>query len=76
MHGQKNKKVKKNVKQIFINAKLQTGRSGQETADWEKSIKEGKVRTGLTVVSAMTKTTIDRSIVESTTAPAVHCAVF
>jgi hypothetical protein len=32
---------------ILINAKLRTGKRGQNRADWEKSIKETKVRIGL-----------------------------
>jgi hypothetical protein len=32
---------------MSINAKLQTGEQGQKTADWEKLIKEAKVRIGL-----------------------------
>jgi hypothetical protein len=74
MHGPVN--VRKNVKQILTNAKLQTGRIGQETADWEKSVNEGKGRIGLTVVQSKTKKEIDRSIVESTAASVVQCAVF
>jgi hypothetical protein len=31
--------------QIQINSKLKTGKKGQQTADWEKSIKEAKVHT-------------------------------
>ena len=35
-------------KQILIHAKLKTGKRGQKNrADWEKSIKETKVRIGL-----------------------------
>jgi hypothetical protein len=35
-------------KQVFlINTKLKAGKIGQKTADWEKSIKEAKVRIGL-----------------------------
>jgi hypothetical protein len=30
-----------------INAKLQTGKRDLKTADWEKSMKEAKVRIGL-----------------------------
>jgi len=34
-------------KQILINSKLQTGETGQNTAEWEKSIQEARVRVGL-----------------------------
>ena len=34
-------------KHILINAKLQIGKRGQKTDDWEKSIKEAKVYVGL-----------------------------
>jgi hypothetical protein len=35
-------------KQILINAKLKTGKKGQETTDcWEKSVREVKVDIGL-----------------------------
>jgi len=33
--------------QVLINAKLKTGNRHQETADWEKCIKEAKVNIGL-----------------------------
>jgi hypothetical protein len=34
-------------RQILINAKLQTGKREKRTADWEKSVKEMKVCSGL-----------------------------
>jgi hypothetical protein len=34
-------------KQILITAKLQIGKRGQKTADWENSIKEAKIHIGL-----------------------------
>jgi hypothetical protein len=34
-------------KQILINAELKTGKRGQKTSDWEKSIKEEKACIGL-----------------------------
>jgi len=34
-------------KRILINAKLQIGKREKKTADWEKSIKEVKVCSGL-----------------------------
>jgi hypothetical protein len=34
-------------KQILIDAKLKTGKRGQKTSDWEKSIKEAGVCNGL-----------------------------
>jgi len=35
-------------KQVLINAKLQIGKRGKKNrADWEKSIKEARVRIGL-----------------------------
>ena len=33
--------------QILINSKLKNRRKGQQTAEWEKSIKAAKVHTGL-----------------------------
>jgi hypothetical protein len=34
-------------RQTLINSKLKTGKKGQQTADWEKSIKVSKDCTGL-----------------------------
>ena len=34
-------------KHVLIDAKLKTGKRSKNGADWEKSVKEGKVRIGL-----------------------------
>jgi hypothetical protein len=33
-------------KQILMNAKLESEKGGQETAEWEKSVKEAEVHIG------------------------------